>query len=319
MRREDVLFRTRVDVPRWDTLMQANQSYVFLGSCFAMLMGDRFQRYGLQTLCNPLGVLYNPESIASLIHFALHQEASSLPLYERDGVWRCWLTDTQFSASDREECLHRVMPAMSDLRQALQSADYLFITLGTNVCYRLRSSGLVVTNCHKAPPAWFEEQVLDLEHCVEILQRIVAETGSVNPGLQIVFTVSPYRYAKYGFHGSQLAKATLLLAVDNVCRQYGHLVSYFPAYELMMDELRDYRFYAEDMLHPSGVAADYIWSRVVESTMSEEMQQYLKEYEPIRSGFLHRPAQPDSPDHQAFLKVLKAKEYQLKVKYGIRQ
>ena len=153
------------------------------------------------------------------------------------------------------------------LRLSILSADCLFVTLGTNVCYQLKASGLVVANCHKAPGKLFSEEWMSLPDCIKSLMALVDDVHEQNPDLKIVFTISPFRYAKYGYHGNQLAKSTLMLAVEEVRKNYPDSVCYFPAYEIMMDELRDYRFYTEDMLHPSGVAVDYIWDCLVKSSM----------------------------------------------------
>ena len=203
------------------------------------------------------------------------------------------------------------------LRLSILSADYLFITLGTNVCYQLKANGMVVANCHKAPCKLFSEEWLSLPDCIKSLMALVDDVYEQNPNLKIVFTISPFRYAKYGYHGNQLAKSTLMLAVEEVRKTYPVQVSYFPAYEIMMDELRDYRFYTEDMLHPSGVAVDYIWDCLVKTAMSDTMQEYLQEYAPIRSGLLHTPNNPESASYKMFRDSLDKKAKMLKAKYNI--
>ena len=295
MRAEDTAFRTIVDVPKWTNPMRRDHRFVLLGSCFAQNIGEYFQSYGLNTVCNPLGVTYNPASISIQVHNALENEElkgeneklnSSLFLY--DGSWHCWWAGTLISDTEEERFRQTIHHIFSDLGKAILEADYLFITLGTNVCYRLRESGMIVANCHKAPSRIFEEVALDTETCVETLRSMMDLLSEKCPKLQVVFTVSPYRYKKYGFHGSQLAKANLLLTIDKICQLYPEKASYFPAYELVLDELRDYRFYAEDMIHPAPVAVKYIWQKMVENCMDKDMQQYLKDYEPIRKAKEHR-------------------------------
>ena len=166
------------------------------------------------------------------------------------------------------------------------------------------------------PARLFQEDTLSLKQCTGTLSAMTDELLQANPNLHITFTISPYRYAKYGFHRSQLAKATLLLAVEEVCQKQP-AASYFPAYEILMDELRDYRFYADDMLHPSSVAADYIWHRFCQSHMSARTREYIKEYEPIRRGLAHRSSDPHSPQHRAFLEGLELKRKELEKKYGM--
>lgn len=311
------LFRTKVEVPKWDNPMSVNSHVVFLGSCFAQYMGERFRSFGLKSLCNPLGVLYNPESIRLQVHAALHASEEEIPVFQTEQEWRSWWTGTLICGTNEQECRNVVEGGLQMLRLSLQSADCLFVTLGTSVCYRLKSSGAVVTNCHKAPHNWFQEDWLSLSACVDALKTLIEDLHHENPKLKIVFTISPFRYAKYGFHGNQIAKSTLILAVEEVMKAYPEWVTYFPAYEIVLDELRDYRFYTEDMLHPSGVAIDYIWQRLVQTIMNPAMQEYLQEYAPIRSGFLHKPSNPQSESYKSFLASLKEKEKMLKAKYNI--
>ena len=317
MNYQEHLFRTKVDIPKWDKPMSVSDHVVFLGSCFAQYMGERFQSFGLHALCNPLGVLYNPESIRLQVHAALHCDEVNIPLFRIDDEWRCWWAGTQISGSSEKECKDAVEGALQMLRLSILSADYLFVTLGTNVCYQLKDNGLVVANCHKAPGKMFSEEWMPLPDCIKSLMDLVDDVHEQNPDLKLVFTISPFRYAKYGYHGNQLAKSALMLAVEEVRKTYPVQVSYFPAYEIMMDELRDYRFYTEDMLHPSGVAVDYIWDCLVKTVMSDTMQEYLQEYAPIRGGLFHKPSKPDSEVYKNFLASLDEKAKMLKAKYNI--
>ena len=317
MNYQEHLFRTKVDIPKWDKPMSVSDHVVFLGSCFAQYMGERFQSFGLHALCNPLGVLYNPESIRLQVHAALHCDEVNIPLFRIDDEWRCWWAGTQISGSSEKECKDAVEGALQMLRLSILSADYLFVTLGTNVCYQLKDNGLVVANCHKAPGKMFSEEWMPLPDCIKSLMDLVDDVHEQNPDLKFVFTISPFRYAKYGYHGNQLAKSALMLAVEEVRKTYPVQVSYFPAYEIMMDELRDYRFYTEDMLHPSGVAVDYIWDCLVKTAMSDTMQEYLQEYAPIRGGLFHKPSKPDSEVYKNFLASLDEKAKMLKAKYNI--
>lgn len=297
--------------------MSVSDHVVFLGSCFAQYMGERFQSFGLHSLCNPLGVLYNPESIRLQVYAALHLGEKPIPLFCFEDEWRCWLAGTQIGGNTEQACRNVVEGALQMLQLSLQSADYLFVTLGTNVCYQLKSNGLVVANCHKAPGRLFSEEWMPVAACIASLSALLDDVFLQNPKLKIVFTISPFRYAKYGYHGNQLAKSTLMLAVDEVCKLYPQKVRYFPAYEIMMDELRDYRFYTEDMLHPSGVAVDYIWQCLVNAVMGPSMQAYLQEYAPIRNGLRHTPSHPDSEAYQRFMESLEEKARLLRKKFNI--
>ena len=289
MKAEETIFRTVVEIPKWVKPMHHNQHFVLLGSCFAQNIGEMFLSYGLHSTCNPLGVVYNPESIAIQIRQALLADVE-MPVFQMGQEWRCWWANTLLTDTDERRFRQTLRSTFTNLGESLRNADYLFLTFGSNVCYRLKENGITVANCHKVPGKLFDEIAMDSESCIGILSNMMELLKKECPNLQVVFTVSPYRYKKYGFHGSQLAKSTLLLTVDRICRLYPEQTTYFPAYEIMLDELRDYRFYADDMIHPAPVAVNYIWQRLAENCMSTEMQQHLKEYEPTRKSKMHKAA-----------------------------
>jgi hypothetical protein len=190
----------------------------------------------------------------------------------------------------------------------------VFLTLGTNHVYRLKETGEIVDNCQKRPQSLFLEEDLSVEQCVDALSLVVECLRKRRQDVQIVLTVSPIRYAKYGFHGSQLSKAVLLLAVDRMTRKYD-FVSYFPAYEIVLDELRDYRFYQPDMLHPSSQAVEYIWQQLVDCCFSDRAKKFLAEWRPIKEALAHRPFHPESERYQRFLEDTKKKEQVLLALY----
>lgn len=316
---ENVLFRTPVETTPSRHPIQPHDGCVLLGSCFAQEMAKRMSEYKMDVICNPLGTLYNPASINLLVHKALHheEEEEALPTFEQQGQWHCWLAGTQVSGHTEDNLRNTVNLKLEELKEALLRASHLIITLGTNVCYRLKEDESVVANCHKMPARLFAEDALPPGQCMDILMNMTEELLASNPNLHITFTVSPYRYAKYGLHRSQLAKATLLLAVDEVCSKVEQ-ADYFPAYEILTDELRDYRFYADDMLHPSSVAVDFIWKRFCQTHLSEHTRCYLEEYDPIRKGLSHKPSNPNSTQHKAFLLTLAEKDKRLREKYGMK-
>lgn len=184
-----------------------------------------------------------------------------------------------------------------------------FLTLGTNHVYRLRETGEIVDNCQKRPQHLFQEEELTVAQCVDYLSQAIGELSRRRSDARVVITVSPIRYAKYGFHGSQLSKATLLLAADELSHRYP-CASYFPAYEIVNDELRDYRFYQPDMIHPSQQTIDYIWERLSEVYLSPLAKQFVKDWQPIKAAFGHKPFQPESEEYQQFLAQAKEKEKQ---------
>ena len=191
----------------------------------------------------------------------------------------------------------------------------VFLTLGTNHVYRLKETGEIVDNCEKRPAVLFQEEELSVNECANYLTKAITLLRQKNPDVRIVLTVSPIRYRKYGYHGSQLSKATLLLAVDHVCANPCQSVSYFPAYEIVNDELRDYRFYASDMLHPSQQAVDYIWERLVDTFFSQRAKTFLEEWRPLKQNLGHKPFDPDSEAYKALMDKTMLKIEELREKY----
>ena len=191
-----------------------------------------------------------------------------------------------------------------------------FLTLGTNHIYRLKETGEIVDNCQKRPQSLFQEEELSINQCVDYLSQVVDELYRRCPDIHVVVTVSPIRYAKYGFHGSQLSKAVLLLAANQLTNERP-FVTYFPAYEIVLDELRDYRFYQSDMLHPSDQAVEYIWQQLVEAYFSPCAKQFLREWKPIKEALGHRPFQPDSDTYREFLEKARQQEKEILARYSL--
>lgn len=193
--------------------------------------------------------------------------------------------------------------------------DTAVFTLGTNHVYVERATGKIVDNCQKRPKREFEERELTVEECADALREAITLLRQANPKVNVIITVSPIRYAKYGYHGSQLSKAVLLLATDKVIKEEGERVYYFPAYEIVNDELRDYRFYKADMLHPNEQAVEYIWEQLVATCFSAEAKQFLEEWRPIKEALAHRPFNPEVAAYQDFIKKTKEKAKMLELKY----
>ena len=272
---------------------------LFVGSCFATEIGHRFQEEKFRAVVNPYGVMYNPASILHTLQRLFlplsrgSQRGSDLP---HDTLAQ---TTPNPSYSGGEEVTYRTV----------------FITLGTNHVYRLKSTGEIVDNGEKRPASLFQEEELTVEECVEYLQKAILILREKIPDVHIVLTVSPIRYRKYGYHGSQLSKATLLLAVQKVCENLCESVTYFPAYEIVNDELRDYRFYKSDMLHPSDQAVEYIWQRLYETYLSGEAKTFIQEWAPLKAALNHKPFDVESEEYKAFMHKTMLKVAALKEKY----
>ena len=216
-------------------------------------------------------------------------------------VWHHFGFHGDFSAPTADEALQKMNAARQPGADALRTADRIVLTFGTAWVYKLKSSGKVVSNCHKLPEKMFDRQRLSTQEIVEDWKPLLLALWEQNPALKILFTVSPIRHWKDGAHENQLSKATLLLATDALQKDYPDRIAYFPAYEILMDELRDYRFYADDMLHPSPLAIDYIWQRFIENFLSTDTSAILKEWGDIQKAINHKPFQPDSEAYKRFI------------------
>lgn len=281
-------FRTPVNITLAPFAIEPRERMLFVGSCFADNIGRRFVDDKFRATVNPYGVMYNP---ASIMHTVKR--------------WTAELVAAQPEASD----------SSSDVRQAINEAPQTAVfTLGTNHVYILNETGEIVDNCRKRPQRLFTERELSVDECADYLREAVTTLQQINPSVRIIITVSPIRYAKYGFHGSQLSKATLLLAADKLTKEMDNVV-YFPAYEIVNDELRDYRFYREDMLHPTDQAVEYIWQRFGETFFSKQTVKFLEEWRPIKAALAHRPFNPEAEEYKKFLEKAKEGERELMERY----
>ena len=272
-------FRTIVEIPKPEFEIGPCEGTLFVGSCFADAIGQRFRAEGFPVTINPFGTMYNPVSILHTLQRLYSSPSTSL--VKSDSV---------------------AVPALA------------FLTLGTNHVYRLKSTGEIVDNCQKRPATLFQEEELTVDQCADYLRQSIVLLRQINPDVHIVLTVSPIRYRKYGYHASQLSKATLLLAINTIVSE--SLATYFPSYEILMDELRDYRFYASDMLHPSEQAVDYIWERLVDTFFSNNAKVFLDEWRPLKQALSHKPFNPDSEEYRTFMDKTMLKVAELRKKYS---
>lgn len=270
-------FRTQVELPERQTEIRHSEQIMLFGSCFAENVGNLLLENKFRCDVNPFGILYNPlsiaEALAQLIEGKVYTESD---LFQANGLWHSWMHHGDFSASTSGECLERINARLWKASEALASADWLMVTFGTSYVYLHREANFVVGNCHKMPEKTFARSMPNVSAFVEKWQGVLEKLRRVNPKLKVLFTVSPIRHAKDGMHGNQLSKATLLLAVDEICRTCPDC-HYFPSYEIVMDELRDYRFYAEDMCHPTKQAVDYIRERFLSWALPPSEQPALEE------------------------------------------
>lgn len=310
-------FHTKTDITPWAYRLRHSDRLLVIGSCFAKHIGDRLDRMKIRTIVNPYGVLYNPQSIAE----GLTRLTDQRPFTEEelrwhpDGGWNTWLHHSRYSHPDKHIALTTINCHMKTAWQQLSEADVLIITFGTAWVYHLKDTGDIVGNCHKEPDRFFVRKRLKVQEIVETYTALLHRISNVNPRLKILFTVSPVRHLKDGLHGNQLSKSTLLLAVDELCSIFPEQCHYFPAYEIVVDELRDYRFYAEDMAHPSMQAVSYVWEHFVEHCIDPEAQQFIQQWEKIIQALEHRPFQPDSAKYKLFVQQTAEKIGHIKKRY----
>lgn len=266
--------QTIVDIPKATWQLDHKHRILLLGSCFADEIGNRLLQGGFDAMVNPFGTLYNPSSIATLLLRSISENPCTEVFSDSLGIWHSWLHHSRFSAQSLGELTNRIDAATHQVSKYLRGADVLIVTFGTAIIYRLLENGMLVANCHKQPDSLFTRQRLTSYDIVDQWQMLLQLLRSVNPNLKIIFTVSPIRHKRDGYHVNNISKGILLQAVDTLCQDFSvndvekNCCFYFPSYEIMLDELRDYRFYAEDMIHPSSLAVDYIWERFQDTYFS---------------------------------------------------
>lgn len=263
--------QTIVDIPQAAWNISHTDRIMLLGSCFADNIGVKLKENGFNTLVNPFGTLYNPASIAALLLRSIscrEYKQDSQELFFDGTHWHSWMHHSRFSAENKEELIRRCNEALTTASAYLETATVLIVTLGTSYIYRLNDSGMLVANCHKQPDTIFTRQRISSYDIIDQWVPLLQLLHSFNPQLHVIFTVSPIRHKRDGFHANQLSKAELLLATDQIVDTMNECTTYFPSFEIMMDELRDYRFYADDFVHPTPLAVDYIWQRFQQTFMS---------------------------------------------------
>jgi hypothetical protein len=308
-------FTTTIPISKSSNLIDYDSRIISFGSCFAQNIGEKFSYFKFQNTVNPFGIIFNPVSIENLISRAVNNhEFTENDIFFHNDLWHCFEVHSELSHSDKTIFLDRLNQVLSDFHFQIFKSTHFQITYGTSWVYRNKSSNSIVANCHKVPQSQFEKEILSVATIEKSIQNTIDLIQKVNPNCHFIFTVSPVRHIKDGFVENQRSKAHLITAIHS---SISHLPSsnYFPSYEIMMDELRDYRFYAEDMLHPSQTAIDYIWKRFSENYISEESFATMEEVCSIQKGLAHRPFNPDSDSHQKFLTSLNEKISKLKEKF----
>lgn len=305
---------TRIPIPPGNPKIGYDGSIVSVGSCFAVNMAERFTYFQFRNTVNPFGILFSPDAINKVIGFAVEGKTfTEADLFFHNERWHCFDAHSDLSGR-KEDVLASLQKATADLRDGIASASHIIITLGTAWVYRKNDSGNLVANCHKVPQKEFTKELLSPDAVSECVRGMIFGIRQLNPEAAILFTVSPVRHIKDGFVESQHSKSNLISGLHEAIREPGTgkrqptTINYFPSYEIMMDELRDYRYYAEDMLHPNRTAIDYIWKRFSDAWLSPDTFPVMEEVDAVRKGSAHRPSDSDSESHRSFLTGLAAKQ-----------
>ncbi len=312
-------FRTQIPIPKSNYPIDYNTTIMSLGSCFAVNMAEKLDYFKFQNTINPFGIIFNPVSIEKIIDKAIHATLfTEKDIFFYNERWHCFDVHSDLSNSNKEYLLASLNEIIKSTNQQITESTHLIITYGTSWVYRNIESDSIVANCHKLPQKQFQKELLSFMEIEKSITNTLKLIHSVNPNCNIIFTVSPVRHIKDGFVENQWSKANMISAIHSVLNSEHCKLNteYFPSYEIMMDELRDYRFYAEDMLHPNQVAIDYIWKRFKEITISENAFATMDEVSTIQKSLSHKPFTPNSESHLKFESKVREKITKLENQYS---
>lgn len=312
-------FRTPITIPKNNHPIDYYSKVVTMGSCFSENISAKFEQYKFQHYNNPFGILFQPDAIENILMRAIEMRLfTEADLFFDNELWHCFEVHSELNNPDKYDMLINLNGILTFLNGQLQMCTHLIITSGSAWTYRFSNTQKRVANCHKIPQSNFTKELLTVEEITTSLNNILTKLTEFNPEIKFIFTVSPVRHLKDGFVENQLSKSHLFAALHSSISQFPSS-SYFPSYEIMMDDLRDYRFYAEDMLHPNPIAIDYIWKHFVESHISYHAYPIMTEIESIQKGLLHRPFNPNTLQHKLFVKKLHERIEQLHERYPFLQ
>ena len=287
-----------------NNLIDYNSKIILLGSCFSENIGEKFRYLKFQSVQNPFGILFHPKAIETIIKNAINKkEYTGKDVFFLNERWHSFEAHSQLSSTSKEEIIEQLNKASISTNKSLKDSNHIIITLGTSWVYLLKETGLAVANCHKVPQGKFQKELLSVTKIIESLKLIISLIKEINPTINFIFTVSPVRHLKDGFIENQQSKSHLITALHQVIKSHENSF-YFPSYELMMDELRDYRFYKEDMIHPNNSAINYIWEKFSKNWLSNKAIELKEEVLKIQRGLEHKPFNSNSKEHVKFLTSL---------------
>lgn len=309
--------RTRIKIERSKSGITYSDPVFLIGSCFAAEIGSRLVEGKMPVMINPAGTVYNPVSVINTLDTIVSgKKISCDDLFCHEGSWLSFSHCTDFSSDDPDIVIDRINHSSALSLEFLERARYLFITFGTARVFRLRDTGAIVSNCHKLPSSFFDRELLRTDEIISLWNDGLTRISEHFPGLKVIFTISPVRHWKDGAHGNQVSKSVLFLAVEELL-SHPSQPEYFPAYEILMDELRDYRFYSDDMLHPSATAVEYIWEAFSGSYIDNQTMSVWKEVAGISRAMKHRVTSSDQKKIGEFAKNMVARIDTIKVNHGI--
>jgi len=303
-------FTTKVPISKSNHPIDYQSQLLSLGSCFAVNMAQKLDYFKFSSSCNPFGILFHPEAINEIIQKAIsHSPFTEADIFFHNGLWHSFAVHSDLSHPEKETFLLRLNGKLESTNNQICHATHIIITYGTAWVYRENKSSRIVANCHKVPQSQFAKELLSVDAIQSAMSHTMEAIQKINPDCTVIFTVSPVRHIKDGFTENQRSKAHLITAMHNQLQTDRRQVAtaYFPSYEIMMDELRDYRFYAEDLLHPNQTAINYIWERFSEGHISDTAHETAETVSGIQKALQHKPFHPDSESHQQFLSALQKK------------
>lgn len=297
-------FTTTFEIAPSKTKISLQSKIITIGSCFSDVVGSQLIDNKMEVVVNPFGTVFNPSSIFKLLNQCIDKsDIVSDHFVEREGVWYHYDFHSKYNSINKEDLNTELKLAQNEVLEKLHTADFLVITLGTSFAYQLLNTKKYVANCHKAPASLFKKELLHVKHICQEFELFYSKIKKINPTINIVLTVSPVRHIKDGMPENQVSKSILRAACHYLCLDFKG-VSYFPSYEIMVDELRDYRFYKSDMIHPNQQAENYIFERFTATYFDEHLLEFLRDWAKIKSDIDHLPFNEKSDLHQKFLKNL---------------
>jgi len=297
--------QTIVPIKPLENLIDYNDKIVSVGSCFAINIAKRLQYYQFQNTVNPLGILFHPVAINRLLEFAVNDKVfTQNDVFLHNEIWSCFDAHSDLNHLEQDDIIEQLNSKTREFKTNITNATHIILTLGTAWVYRNKQSNQIVANCHKVPQNQFDKELMSVRDCLKAIGAIEKNIRKLNPDIQIIYTISPVRHIKDGFVENQRSKAHLIAALQDHLEKNKTLNYYFPSYEIVMDELRDYRFFGKDLLHPNDLAVDYIWHKFVENCIHSNEISAMKMVDEVQKGLAHRAFNPYSDTHQQFLDKL---------------